>query len=88
MSDAASITAELLREVAARARRNPDEIDPDAHLLADLGLSSLDLLALLAYAEKTFALRFPDDTLSELTTINRVVAAVRARTGDPAEDAV
>ena len=88
MSGAADITVLLRREIAARTGRDPDEIDVDAHFLADLGLSSLDLLGMLAFAEKSFALRFADDTLGELTTIRRVVAAIRDRKDPSREDAV
>lgn len=52
------------------------DVDPDAHFLFDLGMSSLDLLAVLAFAEKSFAARFPDECLSEFTTLNKVSAAI------------
>lgn len=67
----------LTREIAARARLEPDQVEPDAHFLRDMGMSSLDLLNVLAFAEKSFATRFPDDRLSELTTLNKVIDAVR-----------
>jgi len=88
MTGAADITELLRREIGARTGRDPDEIDVDAHFLADLGLSSLDLLSLLAFAEKSFALRFADDSLGDLTTVRRVVAAIRDRKDLPREDVV
>lgn len=71
------IIERLTREAAVLARLELHEVDPDAHFVRDLGLSSFDLLSLLAFAEKTFATRFPDEQLSELTTLNRVKEAVR-----------
>ena len=85
MSTHDDIVEQLAREIAARARLQPHEVDPDAHFLRDLGMSSLDLLSVLAFAEKTFATRFPDERLSELTTLNQVRDAVRAFQGQEAD---
>jgi acyl carrier protein len=74
-----SITKLLTQEIAARARLTPDQIQANAHFSVDLGLSSLDLLSMLAFAEKTFSIHFPDHVLAELTTLNKVVEAVRVR---------
>ena len=70
------IIDQLRQEIATRVRVDADEIDPDAHFLFELGMSSLDLLAVLAFTEKSFATRFPDECLSELTTLNKVSDAV------------
>ena len=85
MSNHDDIVEQLTREIAARSRLQPHEIDPDAHFLRDLGMSSLDLLSVLAFAEKTFATRFPDERLSELTTLNQVRDAVRTFQGQEAD---
>ena len=73
---AAKVRRLLRHEIAVRARREPDEIMPDAHFIQDLGLSSLDLLSMLAFAEKTFSTRFPDAQLPQLTTLDKVADAV------------
>lgn len=62
------------------------DVDPDAHFLFDLGMSSLDLLAVLAFAEKSFATRFPDEYLSELTTLNKISAAINGYLQDKERD--
>lgn len=67
----------LRQEIATRVRVEAGDIDPNAHFLFDLGMSSLDLLALLAFAEKSFATRFPDEYLSELTTLNKLNDAIK-----------
>ena len=86
MTTAIDIQSELRREVATRMRSRVRDIDPEAHFVRDMGLSSLDLLGLLAFAEKTYGVRFPDETLYELTTINRVVAAISTCREFEAED--
>lgn len=70
------IAEQLTQAIAARARLEPEQIDPDAHFILDLGMSSLDLLSVLAFAEKSFGTRFPDEFLAELTTLNKVIEAV------------
>jgi len=71
------IVEQLTREIAARAKMEPDEIKPHAHFVRDLGLNSLDMLTVLAFAEKAFAVRFPDDKLPELATLAKLTEAVR-----------
>ena len=71
------MTEQLTQEIAARARLEPDEVKPDAHFVLDMGMSSLDLLSVVAFAEKSFDTRFPDEILADLTTLNKVIDAVR-----------
>ncbi len=71
------ITGKLTQEIASRARLEPEQIEPDAHFIRDLGLSSLDMLSVLAFVEKSFSTRLPDEVLAELTTLNKVAEAVR-----------
>lgn len=70
------IAALLTREIALRAHMEPEEIKPDAHFVLELGLSSLDMLNVLAFTEKSFSVRFPDETLGDLTTLNKVIKAI------------
>jgi len=70
------IAALLTREIALRARMEPEEIKPDAHFVLELGLSSLDMLNVLAFTEKSFSVQFPDEKLGDLTTLNKVVEAI------------
>jgi len=77
MNDTNDIAEQLRQEIAARARLELDQVKPDAHFVLDMGMSSLDLLSVLAFAEKSFATRFPDEILADLTTLNKVDAAVR-----------
>lgn len=78
------IIEELKREIATRARLEPDQVDPDAHFIFDMGMSSLDLLSVLAFAEKSFGTRFPDEQLASLSTLNKVTEAVHGYQRDKA----
>ena len=77
MKNGNDIAGKLTAEIATRAKLEPARIKPDAHFVVDLGLSSLDMLAVLAFAEKNFSARFPDEILAELTTLEKAVDAVR-----------
>ena len=77
MNDSNDIVEQLRQEIATRARLDLDQVKPDGHFVLDMGMSSLDLLSVLAFAEKSFATRFPDEILADLTTLNKVDAAVR-----------
>ena len=72
------IIERLTKEIAERARVEPADVKPDAHFVRDLGMSSLDLLNVLAYAEKSFSARFPDELIGELTSLDKVIEAVYA----------
>lgn len=70
---------DLTREIARRARIEPHEVRPDAHFVIDMGMSSLDLLNVLAYVENRYGIRFPDEQISEMTTLNKVLDALRTK---------
>ena len=69
----------LVDEVAACARLDPGEVDLDADLVADLGLSSLDVLTVLAFAEGRCGITFPELDLHTLSTVRRIEQAALAR---------
>lgn len=77
MNSTNDITEQLVQEIATRARLKPNQVEPDTHFISDMGMSSLDVLTVLAFAEKSFATRFPDEVMPKLTTLNKVVEAVR-----------
>jgi acyl carrier protein len=76
--DAARWRTLLVAQVAARARVAPDQVQPDAHLVLDLGLSSLEVLDVIAIVEQHSAVRFPDEQLATLTSIERIEDALQA----------
>ena len=77
----------VVREIAQRARVEKVLVTPDAHLVVDLGLSSLDLLSVLAFVEQTCGARFPDALLPTLVTLEAIDRAVSAHGAVAAEHA-
>lgn len=85
MNNRNDIADRLTAEIARRAKLEPGQVRPDAHFVVDLGLSSLDMLGVLAFAEKTFAARFPDEILAELTTLDKAIEAIHSYQCEQAE---
>ena len=77
MNTSSDITGQLTKEIATLARLEPEQIEPNAHFIIDIGMSSLDMLCVLAFAETNFSTHFPDEVISELTTLSKVTEAVR-----------
>ncbi|UII21260.1 acyl carrier protein [Fulvivirga ligni] len=49
------------------------EVTPDANLVKDLGIDSLDYAELVMEFEQTFNIRIPDEDAEKLQTINQAV---------------
>jgi len=52
---------------------DPVEINPDAHLVEDLGMDSMMALEILATIERKFRIKIPEDDLPKITTVNRAI---------------
>lgn len=55
------------------------KISPDAHLVEDLGLDSLDLVSASLAIEDRWGVRMEDEDLAEIDTIGSAVSWVSAR---------
>ena len=75
----ASIADTIIAEVAARARITAAEVRSDAHLVTEVGLSSLDVLAVLAFVEERYRVLFPDEELVHLSTVEKIELAILER---------
>lgn len=73
---ALGVRAMLVAQVAVRARLAPAEVSTTAHLVVELGMSSLEVLDVIAWAEQRFNARFPDELLAHLTTVTALEAAL------------
>lgn len=70
------IAAALARKkVAVKA----EDVKEGVSLLRDLGVDSLDLLQIVATAEKRFGVRIPEDELKKLDDLDALVRAVEVR---------
>ena len=68
-----SIEQEIRKLIADIIEMEPDQIEPDAHLVEDLGMDSMMALEILASIEKKFRIRIPEEELPKITTLNRAI---------------
>ena len=57
------------------------QIDPDAHLVEDLGMDSMMALEILAAIEKKYKIRIPEQDLPKITSVNRAVELAKKYVG-------
>ena len=76
--------AEGLKEImAARLGLSADQIVPEARLVEDLGLDSLDAVELAIAVERKFEIEVPEEDLTKLKTVADMLALVEARRQAP-----
>ena len=69
---------ERLKEILAEAADvNPEEIQSDTRLIADLGLTSFDFADIAAQAEEEFNIRIPDEAVTKIETFNDILCLVQ-----------
>jgi acyl carrier protein len=72
--------AEGLREImAARLGLPAEQLVPEARLVEDLGLDSLDAVELAISVERKFDIEVPEEELTKLKTVADMVALVQNR---------
>ena len=72
--------AEGLREImAARLGLPAEQLVPEARLVEDLGLDSLDAVELAISVERKFDIEVPEEELTKLKTVADMVALVESR---------
>ena len=55
------------------------EVTPDANLIKDLGIDSLDYAELVMEFEQTFDIRIPDSDAELLSTVNQAVKYISGK---------
>ncbi len=68
-----TIDQDVLELIAEIIEMEPGKIDPDAHLVEDLGMDSMMALEILASIEKKFRIKVPEEDLPKITTVNRAI---------------
>lgn len=68
-----SLDQEVTALIAEIIEMDPKEINPDAHLVEDLGMDSMMALEILAAIEKRFRIKIPEEDLPKITTVNRAI---------------
>lgn len=69
----------VVKIIADYQKIDPATITPDSRLVADLGLSSLDVVMLLCQFEDTFSIEIADEDLMSLTNIQSIVDYICAK---------
>jgi len=76
MQDVRSKVTEILVEKLGIA---PTEVTPDANLIKDLGIDSLDYAELVMEFEQAFNIRIPDNDAELLQTVNEAVSYIEKK---------
>ena len=69
---------ELRLLVSRVTGKNAAALDLDDDVVRELGLDSLGVLALLAAVERGFGVRFPDEELSQVRTLKRMLKQIQS----------
>ena len=73
------VAKELQEIMAARLGLPPEQLVPEARLVDDLGLDSLDAVELAISVERKFDIEVPEEELTKLKTVADMVALVESR---------
>ena len=66
-----------IRELVAEILEiEPDEINPNADFVKDLGMDSMMALEILAAIEKKYRIVIPEETLPKFTSLNKTTEIV------------
>ena len=72
-----NIESEIKEIVAQIIERSPQDINPDAKLVEELGVDSMMALEILAAMEKKYKISIPEDKLAEFSTLNKIIAVAK-----------
>ena len=66
-----------IREIIAEVlETNPEEINPEARFVEDLGMDSMMALEILAAIEKKYRVVIPEDNLPKFTTLKQTMSLI------------
>ncbi len=73
MINAKILENDLKNLIAEIVEIEPEKITPEASFVEDLGMDSMMALEILASIEKKYKLRIPEENLTKITNLNKVV---------------
>jgi acyl carrier protein len=82
MTDQSQIFEAIKKHLAGRGIEE-SKVKPDASLLGDLDLDSLDTMELTLSMEEEFSVEIPDEELEDLVTVQDAVELVEAKASVP-----
>ena len=62
--------------IVAELRVDRGELNPETHLMKDLGADSLDALNIAVRLEEAFKIKIPDDAIPRFLTVSDIVKGV------------
>lgn len=71
--DPKELETEIINMIAKIAEIEPSKIIPDANLVEDLGMDSMNALEILATVEKKYGLKIPESEVSKMTSLSKIV---------------
>lgn len=74
-----SVEDKVKKILAARLEIDPQEIQPDAEFINDLGADSLDIVELLMSLEDEFDLEVSDEEAEQIRTVQDAVNFINER---------
>ena len=74
--DKNTLENDLRKLIAEIVEVEPDKITPGVNFVEDLGMDSMMALEILASIEKKYKLRIPEENLTKITNLNKVVELV------------
>ena len=83
MTSKQEILAQVRAAMAELFELEPDAIQPDAHLIDDLDLDSIDAVVVALRLEAETGLEFAEDEFKALDTVASLVTLVQRRLAEP-----
>ena len=77
MKTTGNLEQDIKALIADIIEMDPGQIDPDAHLVEDLGMDSMMALEILSAMEKKYKIKIPEDDLPKITTVNRAIEVAK-----------
>ncbi len=77
MINTENLATDVRKLIADIIEMDPEQIDPNANLVEDLGMDSMMALEILAAIEKKYKIKLPEEELPKITTVNRAVELAR-----------
>lgn len=72
-----NLEQEVRRLVAEVLETEPENINPEARFVDDLGMDSMMALEILAALEKKYRITIPEDIMPKFTSLNSTISIIK-----------
>lgn len=73
----ADVEAKVKEIIVEQLGVKPEEVNPQAHFVNDLGADSLDTVELVMALEEEFDLEIPDEEAEKITTVGQAIDYIK-----------